>query len=285
MKFPSLIVAICLYGSVVYSQTKMPQIGIAQPLDTDSLMKAAGYSCMVESIQSWVSPEKFSDAQFEDVIARFAKAKLPVYALNIFIPGNMKLVGPDVHEQQLLDYAEKVFDRCDRLGVSLIVWGSGGARRVPEGFDHGVATKQFVAIATKISELARKKGIVLALENLNHTETNFINTVADALEVVKKVDQPNFKLCADIYHMLMEDESPGILSKTRKYLIHCDAAEKDGRTPPGVHNDDFRPYLTELYKVGYSGMIILECQWRDLENQASSARVAFQNQLNDVYGR
>lgn len=275
-------ICICAFA---YGQPSKPEIGIAQKLENDSLLKAAGYTCLVESIQNWISPKKLTDDQFDQAMIRFKESELPVYAVNIFIPGDLKLVGPDVREADILDYSRVVFARCQRLGLKLIVWGSGGARRVPDGFDPVKAKQQFIAIAQKVSKLAKNYDIVLSLENLNHTETNFINTVAEALDVVIKVDQSNFKLCADIYHMLMEGEAPAILAKTGKYIVHCDIAEKEGRTPPGFHGDDFRPYLKELYKIGYQRRIVLECNWEDVAKQALSARIALQAQIDEVYVR
>jgi sugar phosphate isomerase/epimerase len=213
----------------------------------------------------------------------FKKLKLSMYAFNIFMPGEMKLVGPDVNEESILKYARSVFQRCNRAGVNMIIWGSGGARRVPDGYDHKKAKEQFIAIARKVAMISKTYNITIALENLNSTETNFINTVDEALNVVKAVDHPNFLLCADIYHMLMEHEAAGILEKTKGYLIHCDIAERDGRTPPGFHGDDFGPYLSALRKVGYTGLIVLECRWNDVSAQAVSARESLQKQIDMAY--
>jgi hydroxypyruvate isomerase len=75
----------------------------------------------------------------------------------------------------------------------MIIWGSGGSRRLPDGVDHTKATEQFVSIAQKVAELAKKYSITLVLENLNSTETNFITTAHEAYLIVKKVDHPNFQ--------------------------------------------------------------------------------------------
>jgi sugar phosphate isomerase/epimerase len=260
-----------------------PEIGIVADFEQDSLLHANGYKYLVESIVKCFSPIKVSDEQFDLRLKEFRSLHLSVFAMNIFMPGDMKLVGPDVKEDAILSYANAVFERCQRAGVSMVVWGSGGARRVPDGFDHKKAKEQFIDIARKVSVLAKKYKIELALENLNSTETNFINTVEDAFDVVNKVDQKNFWLCVDIYHMLMEGEQPAVIEKTKKKLIHCDIAEKVKRAPPGVSGDDFRPYLSVLKKIGYSGKIVLECRWTDLPTQLSSARISLQKQIDDVY--
>jgi len=272
------VVSLCAQHKVA-----KPEIGIVADFEQDSLLHANGYNYLVESIVKCFSPIKISDQQFEERLKQFSGLRTSVTAMNIFMPGDMKLVGPEVKEEVILAYAKTVFERCKRAGVTMVIWGSGGARRVPDGFDHNKAKEQFISIADKVSVLAKKYKINLALENLNSTETNFINTVEEAFDVVNKVDQSNFWLCVDIYHMLMEGEPPAIIAKTKKKLIHVDIAEKVKRAPPGVSGDDFRPYLAELKKLGYSRKIVLECRWDDLPKQALSARQNLQKQINDVW--
>ncbi|MEO5977758.1 MAG: sugar phosphate isomerase/epimerase family protein [Chryseolinea sp.] len=287
MKSFAVSLMFCCSLSVCFAQhkVKIPEIGIASELKYDSTLHAEGYHWLVESIQNCISPLKFSDAEFEKYLAIFAQMKMKIYAVNIFIPGEMKLVGPDVQEQKILDYARQVLARCKKAGIKMIVWGSGGARRVPEGFDHKKATQQFIEIAKKVSVLAKEYSITIALENLNSTETNFINRVEEALAVVQAVNHPNFRLCVDVYHMLKEAEPPAIIGKTKKYLVHCDLAERDNRTPPGVVGDDFRPYLQALYKVGYDKVIVLECRWENIAAQAVPARANLYKQLEEVYNK
>ena len=101
--------------------------------------------------------------------------------------------------------------------------------------------------------------------------------------MIKKVNHPNFRLCADIYHMLKEDELASVILQTKKYLIHCDRAEKENRTPPGTKGDNFKPYLAALKKIDYRGKIILECRWQDLSTQAKPALEYLQKEINTVY--
>jgi sugar phosphate isomerase/epimerase len=260
-----------------------PAIGIAQDYHQDSLLSASGYAHLVESVSKCLSPLKLSDDEFSARVETFKGLKVPVYAVNIFMPAELKLVGSVIKEEEILAYARTVFERCRRIGVTMVVWGSGGARRVPQGFDEKTATKQFVHIAKKVSSIAAEFGVRLALENLNSTETNFIVTVAEALRVVKLVDHPNFRLCADIYHMLKEGEQADILLQSGRYLIHCDIAERDDRSAPGVKGDDFTSYLEALRKIKYSGIIVLECRWSDIKSQALPARLSLQRQLDQVY--
>lgn len=267
------------------SSTPKPAIGICAGLENDDLLATAGYSCIIESIGRRVSPRAVPDEVFQKNAAIFKTLKTPVYAFNLFIPSELKLVGPNVDEKSVLEYAETVMSRLSRTNTRMIVWGSGGARRIPEGFDRKMAENQFIAIAKKIAGIAAKHNIVIALENLNSGETNFINTVKEALHIVKKVNHPNLRLNADIYHMLKESEAPAILAQTRKYLVHVEIAEKQNRTAPGVAGDDFRPYLRELKKAGYHQKIVIEGRWENLAEIAVPALQYLQNQVDEVYDR
>lgn len=264
-------------------RAQVPGVAIAMDHSRDSLLHAAGYQYIVDNVVKYFSPLTVDEEIFEKNLRTFSALQTKVYALNVFMPGDMKLVGPDVDEEKILQYVRGVFARCQRAGIDLVVWGSGGARRVPDGYDASKAWQQFVVLARKVSAIAKDYKIRLALENLNSTETNFINTVGDALQVIKEVNHPNFLLCADIYHMLMENESPAILASAKKYLIHCDIAEREGRTAPGVHGEDFVPYLRALKQINYRGMIVLECRWTTPETEVGKGREELLRQLALVY--
>lgn len=282
---PFILCACCISQGLAQKKSEKPEIGIAQDFQNDSLLYSNGYRYLIESAAKCIYPSKVSDQQFQDNITAFKKLKVKIYAVNIFFPGDLKLVGPDVNEDAVLAHARAVLNRCREAGVNMMIWGSGGSRRVPDGFEYQKAKEQFIALAQKVSVIAKEYNIILALENLNHTETNFINTVEEAYEIVKKVNYPNFLLCVDIYHMLMEGEAPAVIEKTKDKLIHCDIAEKENRAPPGVKGDDFRPYLRMLRKVGYNGKIVLECRWGNLESQLVMAHTNLQKQIDEVYGK
>ena len=275
----------CLSAFAIRAQNKtdLPQIGIVQNIENDSLLHAFGFTCLVEATPKLLSPEKVSDHQFQEYVQRIKNLKVPLLACNILIPGNLKVVGPEVNEAAILNYLEKVFQRAQQAGIHMFTWGSGGSRRIPDGFDRVVAKKQFIAIAKKIAPLAARYNITLALENLNSTETNFINTIAEALEIVKAVNHKNIRLCVDIYHMLKENESPDIILKSKPYTIYCEVAEKEGRTPPGVHGQDFTPYFLALKKIKYQGKIVIECQWQNITTQGNVAYQSLDQQIRNVF--
>jgi len=281
-----MVLFACISGQTQAQKVQIkPSIGIVESPENDSILAAAGYSFMVVSISRYISPRTVSEAAFQKNVALFQQLKTPVYAVNIFIPGELKLVGPKVNEKAVMAYVDSVMFRLSQTGTRLIIWGSGGARRVPDGFDRKIARRQMIAIGKKIAAAGARYNIVVALENLNSSETNFINTVEEALYIVKKVNHPNLRLDADIYHMLKENEAPDILTKTKKYLVHVEIAEKEQRTPPGVTGADFRPYLRALHQIGYHQKIGIEGSWKNLSGMAAPCLQYLQGQIDEVWKR
>jgi sugar phosphate isomerase/epimerase len=191
-------------------------------------------------------------------------------------------VGPDPKHDEILVYAQTALRRAARAGVEVIVWGSGQSRRIPDGFSRAAAEEQFCRLAKKTAALARQYGVILCLEPLNSGETNFINTLAEGAAVLRAVNHPNFKLLADLYHLLREGEGPSAIGRNGKYLYHCHIAEKDRRTPPGTAGDDFRPFLKALKTINYRGRISLECRWENMPEQLPAAVIFLRKQISEI---
>ncbi|MDX2048664.1 MAG: sugar phosphate isomerase/epimerase family protein [Chitinophagaceae bacterium] len=260
-----------------------PAVGIIYEAEKDSVLYAGGCRLIEESVGRSFSPRTINEEMFEQKLKLFRNAKVKVYSCNIFMHGYLKLVGPSLNEHVVLGYVDTVMQRCSIAGIKLVVLGSGESRRVPAGFDHQKAKAQFIDISRKMAMVSAKYGVTIAIENLNSGETNFINTLAEALDVVKQVDHPNFKLTADIYHMLRENEPASAIEEAGAYLIHCHIAEKEKRTAPGIKGDDFRPYLGALKKINFSGVLMLECGWDNINTQVAPALQYLQRQLDEVY--
>jgi sugar phosphate isomerase/epimerase len=266
---------------IVHSQ-QIPKLGIASAVANDSVLYHAGFSLIGESVSRMVSP-RLSEAQFEKNIQTVKSLKCQVYMCNVFFPADIKLVGPALDEKKVLSFADTVFQRASALGVYAIVLGSGGPRRLPEGYSKEAGIKEFVALSKKLAQLAGKHNIKIFLENLNSTETNFITSLKEAAEVVKSVNHPNFKLNADIYHMMKENESPQSIIDAGAIIEYCEIAEKDERTYPGFKKDDFVPYLKALKQIGYKGHIFIEGRWTDLKREAPIAKAYLEQQLKLAY--
>src|SRR3982751_252813 len=67
---------------------------------------------------------------------------LPVRAASVLYPGDFRVVGPDVDDSRNRSYVARVVEVLARAGASVVVFGSGRARNVPDGFSREAALEQ-----------------------------------------------------------------------------------------------------------------------------------------------
>jgi sugar phosphate isomerase/epimerase len=259
----------------------LEKIGISTSIENNGILASAGYSFVEENARGFLVPSE-PDSVFEQKLALLKGSKLPVEACNSFLPGNLKCVGPAPAHEEILKFGESAFRRAQMAGVRTIVFGSGGARGIPEGFSREKAKQQFISICRQLATLAQKYNVIISLEPLNSQECNFINSLAEGAEIINAVRHENFRLLADIYHMMKENESPSSITKYGHLLYHTHIAEKKDRTAPGVNNEDFIPYFKTLKEIKYEGRMTIECSWENLGNQAAGSLKFLRSQLSVI---
>jgi sugar phosphate isomerase/epimerase len=166
--------------------------------------------------------------------------------------------------------------------MGIIVFGSGGARQVPEGFSRERARGQMLDLLRRIAPMAQSHDVTIVLEALNTKECNFINSLNEGASLVAEVDHPGLRLLVDIYHMLMENEPAAEIVKHGRWIHHAHVAELQGRFAPGTSGEDLGPYLRALREINYRGMISYECNWQDFAKEAAASVKYFRGQLAAV---
>jgi sugar phosphate isomerase/epimerase len=247
-------------------------------VDKAGILAAAGANFVEEHIQKLLVPEE-DDTAFAPILAKVKAAPLPVIAANCFLPASLPCTGPNVDTARLLRYGDVAFRRAAQCGIRYLVFGSAGARKIPDGFPREKAKEQFVAILKDLAPLALKHGVIIVVEPLHKAECNFINSLAEGAEMVNAANHNHVWLLADIFHMLRDSEPAGEISRWGHLLRHAHIAEKEKRTAPGVKGDDFRPYLRALRDANYAGALAIECGWGNLAAEAKPALDALKGQL------
>jgi D-psicose/D-tagatose/L-ribulose 3-epimerase len=240
-------------------------------LCTDDLDKAkrAGFDYVELPVRSFAT---LGDEEFANLLTRHKAAGIPTPVGNLFLPGDLKVVGPQTDPKAQMEYVGKAFDRAAKLGLKVIVFGSAGSRKVPEGFSRDEAMKQLVDFAKRIAPEAKKRKIVVAVEPLRRQETNIINSAAEGLAWVKAVGHPNFQLMVDFYHLASEKEDPAILVTASKELRHIHIANPNGRVfPQSSEEYDYSGFFDNLRKIKYRGGISIEGRAKDFDAEAPRA--------------
>lgn len=210
------------------------------------------------------------EAEFESLRTALDPYPLKVEAFNSFIPGSHRITGPDVDLARVLDYCRTALRRCRALGGQVVVLGSSGARKAPEGFDLARAERQFVEFCLELGPVAEEAGIDIAIEPLNRNEDNLVLSVEHGIRLVDAISHPRIQLLADLYHMSEEKEPLDHIAAAGSRLRHTHCADL-GRAAPGfaaAGEEDFAGFFRNLRRAGYDRRCSFEGVFTSIEAQS-----------------
>ena len=213
---------------------------------------------------------------FDALAARAGDFPIPVLKCNCFLPAEMKPVGPDVREAALREYLETALSRARRLGVELAVFGSGPARRVPEGWSFARAWEQLADFLRLAADTADDYGITVALEPLRRRECNLLNLVSEATLLCGLVNHPRIAALGDTFHMRSVHEPWDALAHAGETLAHVHIShtlpDLSGRVFCRADDgEDYAEIFRVLRGMGYRGDVSVEASCRDLEADGAAA--------------
>jgi len=251
------------------------QYGICGGPDAARAAADAGYDFFEWTVGAFLKPLE-DEAAFEVALAQAKSAALPCPVVNVFLPGDLKVTGPQADLARLEQYVTTAFRRAERAGVNTIVFGSGGARRVPEGFDHTVAHQQLVAFGRMMGPLAQAHGVTIVVEHLNQAECNILTSVRESAQLVREVNQPGIQLLVDGYHWAKEQEAPEEIVSAGELIRHAHIATVPTRLPPGSEDCDLLPFFAALKRIGYDQRLSLEAKISDPKTELPRALATMQ---------
>ena len=234
------------------------EIGVCEKPPEFAKCEALGYDYLEPSATTIAGMSDTAFAAFHDQVKA---SKIYCRSVNILLSGPaLKVVGADVNLDAVSKYLDTTLDRCKSLGVSVVVWGSSGSRRVPDGYSRDTAWDQIKTYLKRAGEIAQSKGLVIAIEPLRHQESNIINTGAEAFKLVNEVNHPGVKMIIDYYHMRIENEEPEIVRTAKDAIVHMHFANPTGRRWPRSADEDpvYAKFFQILKEVKYQRGLSIE---------------------------
>ena len=233
------------------------EIGVNCSGEKASTVKNLGYDFIEEN---FTALSELTSEQADELAKLYDKIGIHAYSTCCFFPGSMRLYEDDSLEK-IRKYATRGFENARKLGVKICVLGSGGVRNIPDGVSREETERKFCEILNLLGTLAEKYSISIAVEPLGKTETNFIHTVKEAVDVVKKCGKKNVGALVDFYHFFRNGDTYDEILNAGDALIHAHIARPNpDRRPPQPED---MPIVTEwaevLKKAGFKGKLTLEC--------------------------
>jgi sugar phosphate isomerase/epimerase len=174
-------------------------------------------------------------------------------------PAGLHLTAPDAAvRQKTRDYLEALATLCADLEGKIMVLGSPRQRAIAPEVSRAQAAVWLIECLQPALRVAEQAGVTICLEPLSPAETNFINTAAEAIELVRQGASPNLKIILDAKAMSSESKSiPQIISDSAPDFAHFHANDPNLKGP-GFGALDFRPIAVALKQAGYDDYVSVE---------------------------
>jgi D-psicose/D-tagatose/L-ribulose 3-epimerase len=252
--------------------------GVSDFMTTEPLLNA---EAIVKNGMDFIEPALgkvalMPELDFRAVADRLKTNRIRVQSMNWFLPPGLKVTGPETDDIKSRDFLTLALSRAETMEAKAVIFGSPGSRSIPDGFSPDKAHEQMVGFCHLCADIIRQSefGMRIAVEPVNHTETNFINTFAQALALVREVDRPEIGLAADFYHFAMENEPTDIIREAGDLICAVQLADPRGRTFPKLDANipGLIQFFDHLAAINYTGGISIEATPGD--NLAADCRAA-----------
>jgi D-psicose/D-tagatose/L-ribulose 3-epimerase len=247
--------------------------GAVDPLQSVDTLAKLGFDYIEPALSKTLalSPDALAAAR-----TKLAASGIRVETMNWFLPGtDIQLTGPQTDPAAIRAYVEKALALAESFGAKVIVFGSPGARTVPDGFPRDKAWEQlkdFLRTCGDVIE-SRHYGMVIGIEALRRPETNIVNSITESLKLAREGNHPKIRIIVDFYHLAFEKEDPDVILGGRDMIVHLQIADPRERMFPVSDADEprYAAFFANLRKIGYNGRISIEANSNDLPNDARAS--------------
>jgi sugar phosphate isomerase/epimerase len=147
------------------------------------------------------------------------------------------------------------------------------------------AEARFIEMARDLCDYAATRDVTLILEPVNRYEIDFINSVEEGVDLMRKVGRANMKLMPDVFHMNIEDKTIGPeLARWIHYVGYIHFADSN-RLAPGQGHTDFDAILRDLAAARYDGWISVEILPKPDPDTAARQAAEFLRPRVDAYNQ
>ncbi len=171
----------------------------------------------------------------------------------------MYLTHPDAQvRRRTADYFVALVDCCADLGGTRIIVGSPKQRNLLDGVSYEQAWEFAAETFRDAVKHAEDRGVIICFEPLARSETDFVNTAAEAIRFAEQFASPSMSILLDVKAMSAEGKPvPQIIRESagRFQYFHANDPNLKG---PGFGDVDFRPIAAALRDAKYDGTVSVE---------------------------
>jgi len=226
---------------------------------------------------------EFDKAMYESFKKELAAKNVAVEVGLMLFPMDMPLVTDAMDINQIKSHADKVLGVAADLGTKVIIFGNGNTRAVPDGMDYATAYERMRQIISAVDPIAGKHGVKIAIEPLNAKETNMINSVQEAVDLVNSVSAVNVGTACDWYHTKTDNRTLDDVIANADKIFHLHIAHPETRGLPSTSDNmsDYAEFAKMAKQIGYDDKLSIEAYTGDINPETiKNALAVLKNLFN-----
>ncbi len=207
-------------------------------------------------------PRSLTATQISDARKALSDAGIRCSSLHwlLVAPEGLSITTTDAGTHaRTVDVMRRLVDLAAELGADVLVHGSPKQRDLESG-DETAGKARALEAFSQAATAAEKAGVIYCLEPLSSEETNFVNTVDEAFELVRQIDNPAFRTMIDCAASLIMNQDPAELLAAHLpggLLAHVQVNDGN-RRGPGEGTYEFAPVFETLNRHTYDGWVAVE---------------------------
>ncbi len=174
------------------------------------------------------------------------------------------------------DYIRYCIDAAATLGAGVVagpIYTPVGKTWQMDDAERAATIDRLIEGLEPLADYAGERGVRLAIEPLNRFETSFLNTAAQTMEVIDRLDSPAAGVLLDTFHMNIEEkDQAAAIRLVGEKLVHFHACGSD-RGAPGADHIAWEAIAIALGETGYDGAVVIESFTPDNQTIARAAAI------------
>jgi sugar phosphate isomerase/epimerase len=229
-----------------------------------AMMRATGVTGVeIAPSAVWADPLRATSADLNAYRKLWSAQGIEIVALQALLFGHpeLTLFGAPAPRVKMLEHLTGMMDIARALGAGPLVFGSPRNRSI--GVESAVSRDRARDIAIdffrEAGARAAQRGVSLCVEpNPPAYDCDFINTVGEALALVRDVDSPGFGLHLDAGAIALNAEPVAATVASAAGAIRHVHASEPFLAPLGSGETDHEAFSAALRAIAYDGWVSLE---------------------------
>ncbi|GAA4354769.1 sugar phosphate isomerase/epimerase [Variovorax defluvii] len=213
-------------------------------------------------------PMAISDARAREFGRIASDHGLAVSGLHwlLVAPAGLSIVSADATlRQRSTAVMQRLVELCALMGGRYLVHGSPRQRSVPPGESREAALERARTCLAATAKSAEQCGVTYCIEPLSRAETDLVNTVAEAVDLVQAIGSPAFRTMIDCSAagQTEQEDIPALMRRWMPagHIAHVQVNDPN-RRGPGQGGMRFAPILAALREMRaagyYHGIVAVE---------------------------